>query len=341
MAGTPADELTGSRHNFTTPDSRGHAPKRTPVRGKRVLVTGSAGFIGRHLARELAMRGAKVQGLDREAQPGADWPSFSLDIMSGDLETLNLGRMDYVFHLAAVTGVVRASSDPVKTLHVNYDGTARILALAKILGAKRFCLLSSSEVYGESPLQPLTEDQPLRPRSAYAQAKVLAEALLERSVNDEFTAVVVRPFNVYGLGQNEEFVVPRFVSAALTGRPLCVAGDGTQVRTFTHITDFIQGTIAAMELSRKQFDIFNIAGSETMSIAQLADTINQAAGGFSERHHLSLDDFARPAAIEIHTRIASIEKAEKMLDYHPKVGLREGLAKVISDLRDGSAKDAA
>lgn len=304
------------------------------------MITGSAGFIGRHLVRELVERGAYVLGVDRDLPPDEIFPSFAADITSPDVETLKLGPMDYVFHLAAVTGVVTASIDPAKTFHVNYAGTARVLALAKNLGAKRFCLLSSSEVYGESPIQPLTENHRLHPRSAYAKAKVRAEGLLANAVDEHFTGVVVRPFNVYGPGQSDEFVVPRFVTHRLSGKPLRIAGDGSQLRTFTFITDFIQGTIAAMEVSNSRFEIFNIASAETVSIAQLADMIDELAGRIGGRRHLPLDDFGRPASIEIHTRIASIEKAKQILEYCPKVGLREGLARLISALRDG-AMDAA
>jgi len=295
------------------------------IGGSRVLVTGCAGFIGKHLTTRLRELGASVTGIDERpvSQDGLA-ASFVADI-TAPLENLDCPQIDIAVHLAAITGVERASRDPLKTFSVNLLGTMNVLRLARRLGARQFCLLSSSEVYGEAREQPVAETARLQPRSAYGLSKQAAEAALALTAGEEFHGIVIRPFNVYGPGQREDFVVSRFFKDSFTGVPHAIVGDGKQRRTFTYVDDLVTGVVLSLERSRNTFNVFNIAGECPTSVESLAEEIDAIAGHRVPRVFRAPPHLGRPLAAEIHTRVPSIAKARSELGYEPRFSLKEGL----------------
>lgn len=299
-------------------------------RNRPVLVTGAAGFIGSHLVRRLHSLGARITALDRapgEPLPGVCWVCQDVRSLSGpDMDSI---QVDVLFHLAAVLGVRYAAEHPVDTVSVNVAGTAQVLGLARRAGCSRFCLLSSSEVYGEPDSLPITEQTATQPRSVYGWSKVCAEELLKAHTASGLSGVVIRPFNVYGPGQRDEFVVSLFLRQAREGRPLTVAGDGSQRRVFTYVDDLVTGMLLAVARQAGTYEVYNIAGEGDISILELAERIRALTSSQVPVERVSMADLGRTLDAEVRLRIPAIEKARGQLGYQPAVDLDEGLRRTL------------
>jgi nucleoside-diphosphate-sugar epimerase len=303
-------------------------------RGKTVLVTGAAGFIGRYLVRRLHALGAQVIAMDKlrgDLLPGVRWVvSDLLELRSKHLEGITI---EIVFHLAAIVGVNHARQNPNQTLAVNAYGTSQMLKLVRSLEAKVICLLSSSEVYGEPDSLPLTEESNIHPLSVYGWSKACAEQFLEAHVqSSDLCGIAIRPFNVYGPGQRSDFVVSRFLELAMQGLPPMVAGNGKQRRIFTYIDDLIDGLLLVVVKSKPGFQVYNIAGEGDISIAELAELIVSIVRSNVRPIYVQLSDLERDSAIEVQVRIASAEKARRELGYKPQISLERGLQETYAKL---------
>jgi len=320
-------KMQGVQLESGTIDELSNADIAAYFQGKTTLVTGAAGFIGSHLVRHLHALGAQVVALDRtmgEPLPGVRW--VITDILELIPEHLEGITPEVVFHLAAILGVSYTQQNPVQTLAVNAVGTSRVLKLVRALGAKVICLLSSSEVYGEPESIPITEENHLHPLSIYGLSKVCAEQMLEAHVQGaDLHGVTIRPFNVYGPGQRSDFVVSRFLQLTMQGLPPMVAGTGIQQRVFTFIDDLIYGMLLAVMKSKLGYQVYNIAGEEIISIAELADLIISIIGGDVRPINVQLSDLERDSATEVLIRIPSIEKATRELGYRSRTSLERGL----------------
>ena len=263
-------------------------------------MTGGAGFIGSHLADRLLADGWEVFALD-DVSTGSldniahlrDRPDFHLvvdSVLSPAVVSEVVHKCDVVFHMAAAVGVRLIVEQPVHTMVTNVQGTETVLGYCSKFG-KRVLVASSSEVYGdhreERPLAetdrrvygPTTEK-----RWLYADSKAMDEHLalsyhLERGLD----AVVVRLFNTVGPRQSGRYgmVIPRFVERALAGEPLEVHGDGTQTRSFCHVSDTVRALCGLMDATGIAGEIFNVGSSERVSILQLSERVKQATGSNS------------------------------------------------------------
>ena len=308
--------------------------------GKTTLVTGAAGFVGRHLVRQLHALGAQVVALDRtssEPLPGVRW--VIADVMELTPKHLEGITLDIAFHLASIVGVSYTGQNPTQTLAVNAIGTSQILKLARALRARAICLTSSSEVYGEPDSTPITEDSNLHPLSIYGWSKVCAEQLLEaHTLSGDLRGIVIRPFNVYGPGQRSDFVVSRFLQLAMQKLPPMVAGTGRQRRNFTFVNDLIYGMLLAVMKSKSGCQVYNISGQEDISISELADLIVSITGSNQRPIHVGLSDLERDSATEVLMRIASIEKASRELGYRPRISLEQGLRITYEQISESKLK---
>ena len=246
-----------------------------------ILITGGAGNIASALASKLAENADTtviiIDNLltgDMKKVPEADNVRF----IKADVNNYNdivpvFGRfdIDYVFHYAAVVGVKRTLENPIMVLD-DIDGIKNILSLSKNSGVKRVFYSSSSEVYGEPFEIPQNEDTtPLNSRLPYAIVKNVGEAFF-RSYYQEYGLeyTVFRFFNTYGPNQSEDFVVPRFVKAALKGDPIHIYGDGSQTRSFCYVDDNVDTCIATMRSNSCVNDVLNVGSDVEISILELA-----------------------------------------------------------------------
>ncbi len=266
----------------------------------RILVTGGAGNVGGSLAKKLVtnpdnfvvvLDNLSTGNISKLPDTGL-YPNFKF--INGDVNSLTdissvilRYGFDYIFHYAAVVGVKRTLENPAKVLN-DIQGIKNVLEVAKNTGVKRVFYSSSSEVYGEPVEFPQNEHTtPLNSKLPYAIVKNVGEAFL-KSYKQEYDLdyTIFRFFNTYGPDQSTDFVISKFIDAALAGQPITLYGDGLQTRTFCYIDDNTEATTNALYQHKFVNDVVNIGSDFEMTILDLAKLIIKEAGSSSEIVHL-------------------------------------------------------
>ena len=300
----------------------------------KILITGGAGFIGSSLAEYLLNKTeAHVVVVDnyltgrQQNLPSSDRFRFikadanDFDDISSIFQTFGF---DYVFHYAAVVGVKRTLENPVMVLD-DLLGIRNVLKLCKNTGVKRVFYASSSEVYGEPVHLPQHEhNTPLNSRLPYAVVKNAGESFC-RSYYQEYGLeyTIFRFFNTYGPKQSQDFVVSRFINAALEHKPITIYGDGQQTRTFCYIDDHLEATVGCLTNKMYVDDVVNIGNDYEISVLELARAIKKITDSRSEIVHLP----ALPEG-DMTRRQPVIKKLEWLLN-RPFTSLEVGLKKII------------
>jgi UDP-glucose 4-epimerase len=306
-----------------------------------VLVTGGAGCIGIQVVRELDRRGIEVHVLDlgeqivrvREAIPKRVKVFYGsiLDVSSIREAMDGCGS---VIHLAALLGVRRTEVNRLRCLEINVDGTKRVLDCAIQHRVKRLVFASSSEVYGEPLENPITEDTMTQGKTVYAISKLAGEELCIGYAQryPDLEHVILRFFNAYGPYQAAQFVLPRFIYNAMTGKPIVINGSGDQVRSYCYSEDTGRGVVEALLRTEATGQIINLGSSERpISLKELADLVI-AAGGNPNVEIRYAEDFTstdRHADREIHRRYCSGDKAKRLLGFTPKTSLEDGIHRIM------------
>ena len=305
---------------------------------KRVVITGAAGFIGSHLAETLLDQDYSVVGIDNlltgDVSNIAQLAGRDFQFVKHDVTNYIFvdGPVDYVLHWASPASPIDYLELPIPTLKVGALGTHKALGLAKAKGA-RFVIASTSEVYGDPLEHPQKETywgnvNPVGPRGVYDEAKRFAEAMtMAYHRYHGVDTKIVRIFNTYGprMRLNDGRAVPAFMSQVLRNQDVTVFGDGSQTRSFTYISDLVDGIIKLMLSSEN--DPVNIGNPVEMTIKQIAETIIQMTGATSKIIYkpLPTDDPKQ--------RRPDITRARTLLKWEPKVDLEHGLVKTIEYFR--------
>ncbi|MBI5571089.1 MAG: NAD-dependent epimerase/dehydratase family protein [Desulfomonile tiedjei] len=300
----------------------------------RILVTGGGGFIGSAMVAHLrrAYPDVIVRAMDISPPNGEANEYVMGSILDETDLSLAVRGCDFVIHLAAALGVRQTENRPLHCLTVNIQGTRNVLDVCVKERVKKVVLASSSEVYGEAAVQPISEEATHHPKSVYGVSKLAAEEYV-RGYADHYGLEysIVRFFNVYGPRQKAEFVLPRFIAAVQRGRPPVVYGDGAQVRAFCYVDDASSGTAAALFEKGASGQVFNIGNPHTpISMVDLARKIIALLNGRSEPSFVPMAQSDRSERREIYARIPDIAKAQRMLGYKPKVDLDEGIRRIAS-----------
>ena len=291
----------------------------------RYLVTGSAGFIGSHLAESLTGMGHEVVGLDaftdyydpaRKRANAVGRDVVEADLLEADLDDL-LGDVDGVYHLAGQPGV-RASFGPGFEHYVsrNVHASGRLFEAAARRGA-RVVYASSSSVYGDA--YPTAEDVPPRPISPYGVTKLCVEHLAYAHARTTgLEAVGVRYFTVYGPRQRPDMAFTPMLEALADGEAFRLFGDGSVSRSFTYVADAVSGTVAAMERGAAG-ELYNVGGGEESSLTDALALAERIAGRdlAVERHGAAVGD--------VHRTRADVQKAGTDLGWAPTTSLADGL----------------
>lgn len=308
----------------------------------RFLVTGGAGFIGSNLVDKLSSNSSNFvvavdnlsTGFRHYVDPKPNVRFVKADVNNfEDISGIFYEPFDYVYHYAAVVGVQRTLQKPVSVLN-DIDGMKNILNLCKNTGVKRVFFASSSEVYGEPVEFPQVEGvTPLNSRLPYAVVKNLGESYL-RSYHQEFGLdyTLFRFFNTYGPKQSPDFVMSKFIDAALKGEDITVYGDGLQTRTFCYVDDNIEATINAIDDIESINDTINIGNNNETPIAELAIKIIQITGSRSKIIHLpplKEGDMTR--------RLPDIAKMNRLLKRTPTT-LDEGIKRLLDYKKEQAVK---
>jgi len=305
---------------------------------KRAVITGAAGFIGSHLSEALLNRGYEVIGIDnlRTGDTSNIVHLHNRDFTFIKHDVTNYiyidGPVDVVLHFASPASPIDYLELPIPTLKVGSLGTHNALGLAKVKNS-RFLLASTSEVYGDPLEHPQKETywgnvNPIGPRGVYDEAKRFSEEItMAYHRYHGVNTAIVRIFNTYGprMRLNDGRAVPAFMSQALRNEDVTVFGDGSQTRSFTYITDLVDGIIRLM-LSDEN-DPVNIGNPHEMTIKEIAETIIRMTGSKSSVIYkpLPTDDPKQ--------RRPDITRARTLLGWEPKVALNEGLVKTIEYFR--------
>ena len=307
---------------------------------RSALVTGGAGFIGGHLTERLLAEGWSVRVLD-DFSSGRDSNLSGcrdrIDLVRGDVrDPATVARavdgVEVVFHQAAVPSVPRSVAEPLRTNSVNIDGTLLVLERAREAGVRRVVYAASSSAYGDTPVLPKVESMPATPLSPYALQKFAGEEYcrLYHALHGLETASL-RYFNIYGPRQSPESeyaaVIPRFVTAALSGAPAEIYGDGEQTRDFTFVGDAVEANLLAADAEAAPGHVMNIAGGRRTSLNRLWEEICDLIGVTLEVR------YAAPRPGDVRDSLASVERAGELLGYEPSVALREGLRQTIESFR--------
>jgi nucleoside-diphosphate-sugar epimerase len=304
----------------------------------KAIVTGGAGFIGSHLAEELARRAYEVLILDDLSTGKMENIKGLLDrglvtFVQGTITELPLlqklfDNVDYVFHQAALARVPFSVQNPLAVNEINVTGTLNVLLAARDSGVKKVIYASSAAVYGDTATLPHKEAMVPNPQSPYAVTKIVAEYYCQVfQVVYGLPTVALRYFNVYGPKQdpNSDYaaVIPRFIKRASDGKSLIIFGDGEQTRDFVFASDVVRANILAAETGAT--GIFNIGQGRRVTINELAKLIIGIA-------NKDLGVTYKGAMVgDIRHSLADISKA-RLFGYEPQYDLDQGLRETISDL---------
>jgi nucleoside-diphosphate-sugar epimerase len=318
----------------------------------RCFVTGVAGFIGSHLAERLLADGHEVCGTDafidyypRTMKEGnlrgpCSWKHFTFvegNLLDLDLPPL-LEGVDWIFHQAAQAGVRTSwGQEFSRYVDCNVLATQRLLEAALQVGSvQRFVHASSSSVYGDTPVLPITESVLLQPVSPYGVTKLAAEHLCRLyQRNFGVPAVILRYFTVYGPRQRPDMAFHRFCKAILEHEPVHLYGDGEQTRDFTYVSDVVEANIRAAASGKAVGNVMNIAGGSWISLREVVQLLQE----ISNIPITITFETQQPGDVG-HT-FADTGRARQLIEYRPQVSLREGLVKEFAYIASFYGHDRA
>jgi nucleoside-diphosphate-sugar epimerase len=307
------------------------------IKGKNVLVTGGAGFVGSHIVDRLSPEN-KVTVFDNlftGSLSNLEESQDRITLVKGDILDKALlmdvvAEVEIVFHLAAHVGNIRSIQDPYFDMDVNIRGTLNLLEACRKSNIKRLVYSSSGAIFGEARYLPIDEDHPLNPESPYAVSKMAAEkyALAFYKVYG-VPATAVRYFNIYGPRQDtSEYAnaISIFLGKFKEGKPITIFGDGEQTRDFIFVEDVVTANILAATQPAAAGEIFNIATGQATSLNQIVALIKQISG-----REIPVT-YADPRVGEVRDSRADIKKARSILGYSPQTDLKEGLLLTWNEL---------
>ena len=317
----------------------------------KALITGGAGFIGSHLADRLLADGHQVVVLDdlstgryENIEHLLGRPDFEFvlgSILNADLLDDCVARCDTVFHLAAAVGVQLIVEKPLESLATNIRGSELVFEKAHKYNT-RILVASTSEIYGKNTSDRLGEEDdrilgsPLKSRWSYSEAKAIDEILAYTYWRQKgLRSVIVRLFNTVGPRQTGHYgmVIPRFVNQALRDEPLTVYGDGTQQRCFCYVGDIVDALVKLIETEEAYGQVFNLGGSEEVSIMTLAERVIARAGSSSTIRVIPYDEAYEAGFEDMERRVPNTDRAAATVSFRQTLDLDGIIDSVVEDQR--------
>lgn len=310
---------------------------------KTIFITGGAGFIANTLIKNLIDENKVIvyDNFHRDTLTNSIYISHSNltiikgDVLDKDLLISSMKGVDIVVHAAGIAGIDTVIKDPVRTMTVNMIGTANALEAAKINGIKdRFIDFSTSEIFGSMAYKSAEEDNTVsgsagEARWTYAVSKLAGEHLSHAYFSQyKLPTVTVRPFNVYGPGQTGEGAIQIFIKKALKNEDIFINGDGSQIRAWCYVDDFVDCLMSCLDNPNAIGESFNLGNARavitTLGLAQTVCRVLNSSSKILFRDQLSAD---------IELRIPSVKKTEEVLGFKAKVDLEEGILKTAEYFR--------
>jgi NAD dependent epimerase/dehydratase len=314
------------------------------LNGRKVLITGAAGFIGSHLSERLVGEGASVRALIHYNALGhRGWLDKSefrehMEIVAGDITDPDCVRsamrnIEIVFHLGALIAIPYSYHAPLSYVRTNVCGTLNVLQAARELATQRVLHTSTSEVYGTAQQVPINEQHPLQGQSPYSASKIGADKLAEAFYCSFAVPVVtVRPFNTFGPRQSARAVIPTIIAQCLSGKKVINLGSLSPTRDMNYVGNTVDGFLAAAEADQAVGQTINLGSGREISVGDLAQLIMQMTG--TEITIKSEEQRVRPEKSEVNRLLGDNSLAGRLLGWTPKVSLEEGLQKTIDWMRN-------
>jgi nucleoside-diphosphate-sugar epimerase len=280
----------------------------------KIVITGSKGFLGSALIQRLKSIDCDIIEIDIE---------LGHDI--SNMESISdIGPFDILIHLAAKSFVPQSYIDPASFYKVNVLGTINALELCRKYQAKM--IYTSSYIYGLPDYLPIDELHPIRAFNPYSQTKIIGEELCKAYYRDfEIPSIILRPFNIFGIGQNENFLIPSIIKQVASG--IIELKDPRPKRDFIYMDDVVDAYIRAISFEPNKAEIFNLGSGKSYSIKDVASIIQNS---FNEAIDIHFTNEYRKT--EIMNTIANISKINKLCNWEPKVTFEEGISKIINQI---------
>ena len=302
----------------------------------RFLLTGGAGFIGSHIVKRLVGEGAVVRVVDNLSTGQVarlDNLRCSIEYVEADLADNLVSDevvkdVDYVLHQAAVPSVQRSVCDPVGTNRANVTATLNLLESCRKAKVRRFVYAASSSAYGDTEVLPKSEEMPPNPLSPYALQKLAGEHYCKLYYSlYGLETVCLRYFNVFGPGQDphSEYsaVIPKFISKLLINEPITVYGDGEQSRDFTYVENVVDANLLALQATKACGKVLNVGCGERITLNTLIQLLEEIVGVKAKVSYSA----SKPG--DVRHSLADINLARRLLEYEPKVMVKEGLRRTV------------
>lgn len=312
---------------------------------RRVLVTGSAGFIGSHLTEELVKTGQPVRAMVHyNCQNSWGWlDTLPKELMSG-VEVLSGDICDpyfvrkaasgcaTVYHLAALISIPYSYIAPASFVDTNVKGTLNVLQACRDEGVERVIHTSTSEVYGTAQYVPIDEKHPLVGQSPYSASKIGADKLAEAFyLSFKLPVTTVRPFNTFGPRQSARAVIPTLCTQVLSGAKVVTVGSVDPIRDFNYVKDTVRGFMAAANCERAIGKVINVGRGGAVSIRELVNLVLEISGSDAQ---IKQDSWrVRPEQSEVGELLCNNTMAQELLGWQPQYSFRQGLELTIAWLR--------
>jgi dTDP-glucose 4,6-dehydratase len=309
--------------------------------GKKVLVTGSDGFIGSHLVERLSELGANVRALVLYNSFNSwGWLDTvdseklkNVEVIAGDIRDPHdvqemVRDIEIVFHLAALIAIPYSYRSPDSYVDTNVKGTLNILQAARKCSVEQIVHTSTSEVYGTAQFVPITEEHPLVGQSPYSASKIAADQFavsFHRSF--DLPVTIIRPFNTYGPRQSARAVIPTVISQALSGKKVVHIGNVRPTRDLTYVADTVEGFVKAAEHKDTIGKTINLGSNSEISIGDLAEKISSL---MDHSFEIAVDkERFRPERSEVDRLWSDNSKAGRIMRWEPTIPLEKGLELTI------------
>lgn len=316
------------------------------LNGKKVLVTGSEGFIGSHLTERLVELGAEVTALVQyNSFNNWGWiDSFdknvkdSIEVVTGDIREYDgmkriIKGQDVVFHLAALIAIPYSYLSPMAYVKTNIEGTTNVLEACREYDVKKIIHTSTSETYGTALYVPIDEKHPMQGQSPYSASKIGADKIAESFYKSFNTPVAtIRPFNTYGPRQSARAVIPTIISQILSGKTEIKLGSLSPTRDFNYVKDTVEAFIKVAESDKTIGEVINAGSNYEISIGATVKKIIDIIG--KEVNILCEEERIRPENSEVNRLWADNTKIKELTDWAPKYSLDEGLCETVQWIKN-------
>jgi len=302
----------------------------------RFLLTGGAGFIGSHIVKRLVGEGAVVRVVDNLSTGQVarlETLRCSIEYVEADLADNLVSDevvkdVDYVLHQAAIPSVQRSVCDPIGTNRANVTATLNLLESCRKAKVRRFVYAASSSAYGDTEVLPKSEEMPPNPLSPYALQKLAGEHYCKLYYSlYGLETVCLRYFNVFGPGQDphSEYsaVIPKFISKLLINELITVYGDGEQSRDFTYVENVVDANLLALQATKACGKVLNVGCGERITLNTLIQLLEEIVGVKAKVSYSA----SKPG--DVRHSLADINLARRLLEYEPKVMVKEGLRRTV------------